>query len=110
MIIDFKTLPFEEIPHFKDGEGNLRVQMYWDGTTRIMHGILEPGSSIGLHKHEGTCEMLFVLSGEGTLLEESKQKLICAGQCTYCPEGYEHSLINNGTQNLEFYAAVPKQS
>lgn len=109
MIIDFKTLPFEEIPNFKGGDGVFRVQMYWDGTTRIMHGILAPGSSIGLHKHEGNCEMLFMVSGQGTLLEDGKHTILSAGQCTYCPDGHEHSLINNGAEPLEFYAAVPKQ-
>ena len=109
MLLDFNTMPFEDLPHFKDGEGSFHVQMYFDGTTRIMHGILVPGSSIGLHRHEGNCEILFVLSGDGTLLEDSERKPITAGQCTYCPDGHEHSLINTGTADLEFYAAVPKQ-
>ncbi len=114
MIIDFTTIPFEDIPHFKDGEGNLHVQMYWDGTTRIMHGVLVPGSSIGLHRHEGSCEILFMLRGEATLIEisgngEKSTHILCAGQCTYCPEGAAHTLINNGQQEVEFYAAVPKQ-
>ena len=109
MIIDFQTLPFEEIPHFKGGDGAFRVQMYWDGTTRIMHGILQPGSSIGLHKHEGNCEILFLIRGEATLIEDGEQKQLHANQCTFCPEGHEHSLLNTGKTDVEFYAVVPKQ-
>ena len=109
MIIDFKTLPFEDLPHFKDGEGVFHVQMYWDGTTRIMHAFLAPGASIGLHKHEGSCEILFLVQGEATLLEDGERKPLSAGQCTYCPEGHSHSLINTGNEDVELYAAVPKQ-
>ena len=109
MILDYNTLPFEDIPHFKDGEGTFRVQMYFDGTTRIMHGFLAPGASIGLHRHEGTAEILFLVRGQGLLTEDGVQQTLHANQCTFCPEGHEHSLFNNGETDLEFYAAVPKQ-
>lgn len=109
MIIDFNTIPFEKLPNFKGGEGYFDVKMYWDGTMRIMHGKLEPGSSIGLHTHEGNCEVLFVTKGDGVLIEDGEQKSICQGQCTYCPNGYSHSLINKSSVELEFYAVVSKQ-
>ena len=109
MIIDFENIPWERLEHFKGGEGALNAQMYWDGTTRIFHGLLEPGSSIGLHRHEGTCEMIFVVRGQATLLEDGERKTIHAGQCTYCPESHEHSLINNSSEEIEFYAAIPQQ-
>lgn len=109
MIIDFNTLPFEKLPNFKGGEGFFEVQMYWDGNMRIMHGKLAPGASIGLHTHEGNCEILFLIHGTATLLEDNQQKVLQAGQCTYCLNGYAHSLINTGSEEVEFYAAVPKQ-
>lgn len=109
MIIDFNNLPFEQLPNFKGGEGVFEVQMYWDGNMRIMHGKLAQGASIGLHTHEGNCEVLFVIKGEGMLIEDNEQKIICAGQCTYCPDGNAHSLINKNCTELEFYAVVPKQ-
>ena len=109
MILDFNTMPFQELPNFKGGEGALRAQMYFDGTTRIFRGILAPGSSIGLHRHEDNCEFLFLLRGTGTLIEDGERHTLMAGQCTYCPNGHEHSLLNESDAELEFYAAIPKQ-
>ena len=109
MIIDFHSIPFETLPNFKDGNGAFEVQMFFDGNMRIMHGKLAQGSSIGLHRHEGNCEVLFVVKGEGVLIDGEEKQTITAGQCTYCPEGQAHSLINENCTELEFYAVVPKQ-
>ena len=109
MIIDFNDIEPTIIDHFKGGEKHIEARMYWDGTTRIMQARLVPGASIGLHTHEGNCEILFVTKGEGTLIDDDKPTLINAGQCAYCPKGHSHSLINAGHDPLEFYAAVPKQ-
>ena len=109
MIIDFKTMPTTVLENFKGGEKYMEAKMYWDGTTRIIQARLVPGASIGLHTHEGSCEFIFITSGEGTLIEDGTPTPIHAGQCNYCPEGHSHSLINSGTEPLDFLAAVPKQ-
>ena len=109
MTIDFNTIPVQILPNFKGGEKEMSAQMYWDGETRILHATLQPGASIGEHKHEGNCEMIFIIKGCGTIIDDGVATPIAAGQCTYCPNGHSHSLINTGTEVLEFYAAVPKQ-
>lgn len=109
MTIDFNTMDFTAIPNFKGGEKELNAQMYFDGTNRILHGILVPGASIGEHKHEGNCEVLFVVKGNGTIIDDGESSPITAGQCTYCPKDHTHSLVNTGDTDLEFYAVVPKQ-
>lgn len=110
MIIDFPNMPVEVIPSFKGGEKELSVQMFFDGTNRIMHGVLEPGASIGMHTHEGNSEILFVLAGHGTIIEDGEAHQLIVGQCTYCPKGHTHSLVNTADEgNLEFYAVVPQQ-
>jgi len=108
MTIDFNAMEATPIEHFKGGEKALIAKMFFDGTTRILHGVLEPGASIGEHKHEGNSEILFVVKGSGTIIDDGVPSPICAGQCTYCPEGHTHSLVNTGVENIEFYAAVPK--
>ena len=70
---------------------------------------LKPGCSIGYHKHEGTCEIIFIVSGKGKLIQDDEEFEVSPEQCLYCPEGHSHSLINNGTEDLVFFAAVPKQ-
>ncbi len=109
MILDFNTLPIETFARFKEGEGEMSAQMFFDGTNRIFRGILTPGSSIGEHRHEENSEVLFVLKGEGTLVEDGNASIISAGQCTYCPKGHCHSLKNTGEVDLEFYAVVTNQ-
>ena len=52
MIIDLKGMETTVLPNFKGGEKEYKAKMYFDGTTRIMHGTLEQGASIGYHKHE----------------------------------------------------------
>ena len=109
MIIDFNTMQPTVMENFKGGEKHLEAKMYWDGTTRIMQAKLIPGASIGIHTHEGNCEILFITKGCGTIIDDGVASPICAGQCTYCPVGHTHSLVNTSDEDLEFYAAVPKQ-
>lgn len=109
MTIDFNTMDATIIPNFKGGEKEISAQMFWDGTNRIMKGSLIPGASIGEHKHETNSEILYVLSGEGTIIDDGQASPIKAGECTYCPKGHSHSLVNSGKEDLVFFAAVPNQ-
>ena len=83
MIIDLEKAPKEMLEHFKGGEKALEAAMYFDGTTRILYGVLEPGASIGYHKHEGNCEMIYVLEGTAKVLYDDTEERIEAGQCHY---------------------------
>lgn len=109
MTIDFNTMEATTIPHFKGGEKEMIAQMYCDGLARILKGRLVPGASIGEHTHECDCEVLYVLSGSGTITDDGVSTPISAGQCTYCPKGHTHSLKNTGSEDLVFFAAVPQQ-
>lgn len=109
MIIDFNQLPPEEYPAFKGGEKSLKAKMFFDGTNRILYGELIPGATIGLHTHEGNCEMIYILEGKGTVLMDGEYEDVSSGVCHYCPEGHSHSLINNSDAALKFFAVVPAQ-
>jgi len=109
MTIDFKGMEATQILNFKGGEKYIDAKMFWDGTNRILHGTLVPGASIGEHTHDTNSEILYVLEGEGTIIDDGVASPITAGQCTYCPKGHSHSLVNTGSQDLVFFAAVPNQ-
>lgn len=109
MTIDFNSMEFQALPNFKGGEKELKAQMFFDGTNRILHGILVPGASIGMHTHEDNTEIIFVIKGNGTIIDDGESSPISAGQCTYCPKGHSHSLVNTSDADLEFYAAVANQ-
>lgn len=114
MIIDFNSIDLSVMPNFKGGEKELAANMFFDGTNRIFKGRLVPGATIGMHTHDDSCEVIFILEGSGTIVEglaEDQRVLpVKAGDCLYCEKGQSHSLRNT-TQagDLVFYAVVAKQ-
>lgn len=109
MVIDYLKMEEEVFSAFKGGEGQLNAKMFFDQTNRILHGRLEPGSSIGYHKHETNSEIIYILEGEGKCLIDDGEETLKAGQCHYCPKGHSHSLINNSNADLIFFAVIPEQ-
>ena len=109
MIIDFQKMEETVIPNFKGGEKEIAAKMYVDEKNRIMLSRLIPGATVGLHTHEGSSEIVYILEGGGKVLYDGKEQRISAGQAHYCPEGHEHSLINDTEQDLVFFAVVPQQ-
>ena len=69
---------------------------------------LEPGASIGLHTHQGNSEIIYILSGTGKVLYDGAYETLVPGACHYCPEEHEHSLINDGKDELRVFAVVPE--
>lgn len=106
MLIDFEKIQPQDIPNFKGGEKSFCVKMFTDENNKIMRGKLVPGASIGLHRHEGNSEIIFITSGQGKVLYNGAYEAVSAGSVHYCPEGDEHSLINDSEADLEFYAVV----
>ena len=107
MKIEFDKIGTSVLENFKGGEKELSADMFFDGTNRIFKGRLIPGASIGLHTHDDSCEVIFILSGTGTLTEISPAEngqdnsgstqdtdiqTVTAGDCLYCPKGHTHSL------------------
>ena len=115
MIIDFDSMDVTILPEFKGGKKEFAANMFFDGTNRIFKGRLIPGASIGMHTHDDSCEVIFVLEGKGTIIEKEagaeaeKVKHVKAGDCLYCQLGNSHSLRNTEEEgDLVFYAVVPK--
>ena len=71
-----------------------------------MFGKLQPGASIGLHRHEGSSEIIFIQEGKGKVLFEGKDEHVEKGDVHYCPEGCRHSLINDSDDDLIYFAVV----
>ena len=116
MVIKLDEISISHLPEFKGGKKEFAANMFFDGTNRIFKGNLVPGASIGMHTHEDSCEMIFILSGRGTILEqipgctEVTSQPVVAGDCLYCPKGHAHSLQNtDDSEDLVFYAAVSLQ-
>lgn len=108
MIIDFDSIITKSMPNFKGGDLSYEAAIADDGQCKIMRGCLLPGASIGMHQHADSCEAIFVISGVGTVYApDAEPETVRPGQCTYCPKGQSHSLRNEGTAPLVFFAVVP---
>lgn len=108
MIIDFENMEVSVMPNFKGGEKATEAKMFVDDNNRIMFGRLVPGASIGLHTHEGSSEVIFIQQGCGKVLYDGETETVKAGDVHYCPEGHEHSLINDSDADLTYFAVVPQ--
>ncbi len=109
MKINFDEMQDTVLKEFKGGTGFLTARMHTDNLGKIMYGRLEPGSSIGIHTHETNSEIIYILSGSGKAVYDDVQEKLTAGECHYCPKGHAHSLINDGSKDLVFFAVVPEQ-
>lgn len=106
MKLDFSNIEVKQLKNFFGGEGTVEAQMLIDETHKIMRCVLKPGVSIGMHKHENADEVLYVLQGTATELFDDTEEVLTAGDCHYCPSGHAHSTINNGQEDLVFFAVV----
>lgn len=108
-MLRFKDMPNTVMEQFKGGEGNTVFKMFTDELNRIMLGRLQPDCSIGMHTHDTSSEIIYVLEGEGTTVLDGITETLLPGDCSYCKKGSTHTLINRGSKDLVFFAVVPQQ-
>lgn len=108
MIIKFNEVEELELKNFKGGEKSLLARMISDDNNKIMMSKLVPGASIGEHIHDTNSEIIFVLEGKGLIICDGQKEEVQAGDCHYCKKGSKHTFINNGIENIVFYAVVPQ--
>jgi mannose-6-phosphate isomerase-like protein (cupin superfamily) len=109
MIIGFKDMEEKELKAFQGGMGALNAKIYADGQNKILQGRLVPGASVGMHRHETSSEIIFLIQGRAKSICDGVEELLFKGDCHYCPKGSEHCLINIGEGEVVFYAVVPQQ-
>ena len=108
MKLNFSAMPEAIISHFKGGDGEAHVCKFADETMgNIVQLTLPAGSSIGLHKHEGNCEIIYVVSGKGICSDDGEEYPISAGTQHYCPEGHTHGIRNTGKEPLVLFGVLP---
>lgn len=109
MNIKFDQTEETILPNFRGGEKEFSVRTFNDGLNKILYGKLIPGASIGLHMHETNSEIIYVLSGAGKMQTDGEWETLSAGLCNYCPKGHSHSMVNDGDEDLVFFAVVAEQ-
>ncbi len=108
-MLKFYEMPDTVLEHFKGGEGSTIAKMFADELNRIFIGRLQPGCSIGMHTHDTSSEVIYVLEGVGTTILDGITETLQPGDCSYCKKGSSHTLINKGEKDLLFFAVVPQQ-
>ena len=94
------------------GKGEIAVKQLLSGDEfcgkgrLFAHNVIFPGSSIGLHPHQGDFETYYILKGEGVADDNGVKTPIKAGDVLYTKNGESHSLENTGSENLELIALV----
>ena len=111
MVIHRNEMKVEEMERMRDGEGITRINHLVDATnekhTRLLAEVtLNPGCSIGYHKHEAETEYYFILSGEGTVNDDGKEVSVKQGDAIITGNGASHGIKNSGTVPLVFHAVI----
>lgn len=71
---------------------------------------LQPGDSIGFHKHETNEDAYIIISGTGTFTDsDGKQHEVKAGDVTIARKGDSHALANTGKEPLVFLDVIAEQ-
>lgn len=109
MILNFETMEEKILHEFKGGKEDFHTRMYTDELGKIMKGRLKPGASIGMHTHDTSSEIIYILSGTASILYDEGVEEAGAGSCHYCPKGHSHSMRNLSGEELLFLAIVPEQ-
>lgn len=109
MVIDFLNMEEKATPEFKGGVGITNLRKFENDLGKIIMGRLEPGATIGLHTHETNSEAIYIISGTADFIYDDGTETVTSGGCHYCPKGHSHSMINNTSEDIVFFAVVPEQ-
>jgi mannose-6-phosphate isomerase-like protein (cupin superfamily) len=95
----------------RDGEGAANFTYLVDAAneknTRLLAEItLEPGCSIGYHKHDKETEYYFIISGSGMVNDNGNDIRIKAGDSIITGNGASHSIKNTGNIPLVLHAII----
>lgn len=106
MLIDFNNIREITIPGMNNGTGEMTAKMYMDESGKIIPCTIHKGGSIGIHKHETSDDINYVLSGTGKAICDGNEEILNAGCCHICKKGSEHSIINTGDDDLVLLTVV----
>lgn len=106
MLVDFNEIKEVTIPRMNNGMGEMSAKMFMDEQGKIIPTIIHAGGSIGLHKHETSDDINYILSGTGKAICDGQEETLHAGTCHICKKGSEHSIVNTGDGDLKMLTVV----
>lgn len=109
MIIDFNKIEEITVSEMNNGTGTMTAKIYMDKQVKVIPCVIHSGSSIGLHKHETSDDINYVISGNGKAICNGQEEILNANTCHICKKGSEHSIINTGNEDLVLLTIVVEQ-
>ncbi len=109
MIVNFENIETLVREKFFGGNKSFDAKIFNDGQNRIILGKLAPGASIGFHSHAEGSEIIYILSGSGKAAFDEEEENLVPRVCHYCPKGHGHDMVNDGDEDLIFFAVVTKE-
>ena len=106
MFINFNEMPERTAPGMNGGTGEMSAKMFLDKQGKIIPCRIHFGGSIGLHRHETSDDINYIISGTGRAVCDGKEEVLPAGTCHICKKGSEHSIINTGKEDLVMLTVV----
>lgn len=105
----------DERPEMRGGNGTVRIEhLFEPGTelkspTRLCAKLyLEPGVSIGFHRHESEEEIFVIVKGQGEIDDNGTSRQVAAGDSVLTGNGAGHAVKNTGSETLEILAVISK--
>lgn len=106
MLINFNEIEEITVPGMNGGTGEMSARMYMGANGKIIPSRLHAGASIGMHKHETSDDINYILSGTGKAVCDGEEEILTAGTCHICKKGSAHSIINTGNDDLIMLTVV----
>ena len=106
MLINFNDIEEMRVSGMNNGTGEMSAKMYMDNDGKVITCAIHSGGSIGMHKHETSDDINYVLSGKGKAVCDGQEEILSAGTCHICKKGSEHSIVNTGDKGLVLLTVV----
>ena len=104
---------FDIKENMRGGEGSVKIEHYWHPGTEMKASnqmfaklTLQPGSSIGFHKHEDEEEVFVVLRGSGETDDNGHKSVLNVGDTILTGDGSGHSIKCISQEPLELMAVI----
>lgn len=100
MRIDIGGMPDVKVSGANGGTGEMTQRTYEGDGVKVMPCRIHPGGSIGMHRHEDSEEIIYILYGTGVAKCDGVEEALATDVCHICPKGSEHSIVNTGMIDL----------
>lgn len=115
MILNFLDLEFIEktnVENMRGGNGIITLYKAKEKTSNVkilMKAIIPKGASIGYHQHLDDSEIIYILDGVATIIDNDKTFNVEKNNLHICFKNNFHSVINNADEDLVVLAIIVKE-